>query len=121
MFKFYPLFIALGAFVVAALLSERAISQMQPDAKAVLVDASASTRLLNIVVAVVFLGLVLWRPIVGWGFLGVAYVCLAGRSVLRVQRLKFPISISRLLQASHLIVGAGMLVCASIFVSRALD
>jgi hypothetical protein len=68
--KYYPLFIALAAFVVAALLSERAISLMQPDAKAALVDASARTRLLNILVAAVFLGLILWRPIVGWGFLG---------------------------------------------------
>jgi len=57
MLNFYPLFIALAGFVVAALLSERAISLMQPDAKAALVDASARSRLLNILVGAVFLGL----------------------------------------------------------------
>jgi hypothetical protein len=69
MTQFYPLFIALGAFGVAALLSERAISLMQPDAKAALVDASARTRVLNILVAAVFIGLLLWHPIAGWVFL----------------------------------------------------
>jgi hypothetical protein len=68
MLNFYHLFIALAGLIIAALLSERAISRMQPDAKAALVDASASTRLLNILVAALFLGLILWRPIVGWVF-----------------------------------------------------
>lgn len=121
MLKFYPLFIALAAFVVAGLLTERAISRMQPDAKAALVDASSSTRLLSIFVAVVFLGLVVWRPIVGWVFLGVAYIGLAGRSILRVRRLNIPVSIARLLQAAHLTVGVGMLTCACIFALRAFQ
>jgi hypothetical protein len=121
MLNFYPLFIALAGFVVAALLSERAISLMQPDAKAALVDASARSRLLNILVAAVFLGLVLWRPIVGWAFLGAAYICLAGRSIIRVQHLNLPVSISRLLQAAHLIVALGMLICPCIFALRALQ
>jgi hypothetical protein len=121
MLNFYPLFIALAGFVVAALLSERAISLMLPDAKAALVDASARSRLLNILVGAVFLGLVLWRPIVGWVFLGVAYICLAGRSIIRVQHLNLPVSISRLLQAAHLTVALGMLICACIFALRALQ
>jgi hypothetical protein len=120
MLNFYPLFIALAGFVVAALLSERAIALMQPDAKAALVDASARSRLLNIIVAAVFLGFVLWRPIVGWVFLGAAYICLAGRSIIRVQHLNLPVSISRLLQAAHVIVALGMFICACIFALRAL-
>ncbi len=121
MLNYYPLFIALAGLVGAALLQERAISRMQPDAKAVLVDASASTRLLNILVAAVFLVLVLWRPIVGWGFLGAAYLGLAARSIVRIRRLNFPAPISRLLQAAHITVAVGMLICASVFVSRALQ
>jgi hypothetical protein len=121
MLNFYPLFIALAGFIVAALLQERAISRMQPDAKAALVDASARSRLLNILVAVLFLGLLIWRPIIGWVFLGVAYTYLAGRSIIRVHHLNFPVPVSRLMTTAHLAVGLGMLICASIFALRALQ
>jgi hypothetical protein len=121
MLNFYPLFIALAGFVVAALLSGRALSLMQPDAKAALVDASAPTRLLNILVAAVFVGLIIWRPIIAWAFLGVAYISLAVRSILRVQHLNLPVSISRLLHAANLTACVGMFICASIFELRALQ
>jgi hypothetical protein len=121
MLNFYPLFIALAGFVVAAFLSERALSLMQPDAKAALVDASARTRLLTIIVAAVFLGLILWRPVVAWAFLGVAYVSLGVRSIPRVQRLNLPVSISRLLHAANLTACVGMIVCACVFELRALQ
>jgi hypothetical protein len=120
MLNFYPLFIVLAGFLVAALLSERAISQMHPDAKAALVDATARTRLLTIPVVALFLGLLLWRPIVGWIFLGVAYVCLAGRSIIRVQHLDLPVSIARRLQSAHLVFALGMFICAGIFALRAV-
>jgi hypothetical protein len=119
--NYYPLFIALAGFVVAAVLSERALSLMQPDAKVALVDASALTRLLNILVAVVFIGLIIWRPVVAWAFLGVAYICLAVRSIPRVQRLNLPVSISRLLHTGNLSACVGMLICACIFELRALQ
>jgi hypothetical protein len=121
MLNYYPLFIALAGFVVAALLSERALSLMQPDAKAALMDASAPTRLLNILVAVVFTGLIIWRPAVAWAFLGVAYLCLAVRSIPRVQRLNLPVSVSRRLHAANLTACVGMLICACIFELRALQ
>ena len=121
MLNFYPLFIAMAGFVVAALLSQRALSLMSPDAKVALVDASAPTRLLNILVAAVFLGLIIWRPVVAWAFLGIAYVFLAVRSILRVQHLSLPVSISRLLHAANLAACIGMLTCACIFELRALE
>lgn len=121
MLNFYPLFIVLAGFVIAALLSTRALSLMQPEAKAALVDASAPTRLLNILVATVFVGLIIWRPVVAWAFLGVAYIGLAVRSALRLQRLNLPDSISRLLHAANLTACAGMLICACIFELRALQ
>jgi hypothetical protein len=121
MLNYYPLFIALAGFVVAALLSQRALSLMQPDAKAALVDASAPTRLLNILVAAVFIGLIIWRPVVAWAFLGAAYVGLAVRSIPRVQHLNLPVSISRLLHAANLAACVGMLICACLFELRALQ
>src|SRR5271170_233582 len=119
--NYYPLFIALAGFVLAALLSQRALSLMQADAKVALVDASAPTRLLNILVAVVFLGLIIWRPVVAWAFMGVAYIYLAIRSILRVQHLNLPVSISRLLHTANLTACVGMLICACIFELRALE
>jgi hypothetical protein len=121
MLNFYPLFIALAGFVVAALLSERVLSLMQPDDKVALVDASSSTRLLSILVAAVFAGLIFWRPVVAWAFLGVAYICLGIRSIIRVQHLNFPVSISRLLHTANLTACVGMLICACIFELRALQ
>ncbi len=120
MLDYYPLFLALAGFVIAALLSERALSQMQPDAKLALIAASASTRLLSILVAAVFVGLIVWRPIVAWAFLGAAYIGLAVRSIPRVRHLNLPASISRLLHAANLSACAGMLICACIFELRAL-
>jgi hypothetical protein len=121
MLNYYPLFIALAGFVLAALLSQRALSLMQPDAKVALVDASARTRLLSILVAAVFVGLIIWRPVVAWAFLGVAYICLAVRSILRVQHLNLPVSISRLLHTGNLTACVGMVICACIFGLRALQ
>jgi len=121
MLNFYPLFIALAGFIVAALLSQRALSLMQPGAKVALMDASAPTRLLNILVAAVFVALIIWRPVVAWAFLGIAYIWLAVRSILRVQHLNLPASIARLLHAANLAACVGMLICACIFELRALE
>ena len=121
MLNYYPLFIALAGFVVAALLSQRALSLMQPDAKVALVDASARTRLLSILVAAVFVALIIWRPVVAWAFLGIAYICLGVRSILRVQHLNLPVAISRLLHTANLTACVGMLICACIFELRALQ
>ena len=121
MLNYYPLFIALAGIVVATLLSQRAVSLMQPDAKVALVDASARTRLLTTLVAAVFVGLIIWRPVVAWGFLGIAYIGLGVRSILRVQHLNFPVAIARLLLTANLTACVGMLICACIFEVRALQ
>ena len=121
MLNYYPLFIALTGFVVAALLTQRALSLMQPDAKVALMNASAPTRLITILVAVVFVGLIIWHPVVAWAFLGIAYFCLGARSILRVQRLHLPVSIARLLHAANLTACVGMVICACIFEVRTLQ
>jgi hypothetical protein len=121
MINYYPLFIVLAAFVVGALLTQRALSLMQPEAKLALVEASARTRLLNILVAAVFIGLIVWRPVVAWAFLGVAYFCLAVRSIFRLRHLNLPVSISRLIYAANITVCVGMMICACIFELRALQ
>jgi hypothetical protein len=121
MLQFYPLFIAMAGFILATMLSSRALSLMQPDDKVALVDASARTRMLTVLVAALFVALVIWRPVVAWAFLGVAYICLALRSIVRLRRLGLPAPILRLLHAANLIACFGMVVCACIFELRALQ
>ena len=57
--KAYPLVFALAGFVASALLSERALTLMDADAKAALIDSSSRTRLLSLLAIGVFLALVL--------------------------------------------------------------
>ena len=121
MLNYYPLFIVLAGFVVGALLTQRALALMQPEAKLALVDASARTRFVNILVAAVFIGLIVWRPVVAWAFLGVAYFSLAVRSIFRLRRLNLPVAISQLLHAANITVCVGMIICACIFELRALQ
>jgi hypothetical protein len=116
----YPLFFALAGFVAAALLSERALALMDAGAKAALIDSLSSTRLLTLLVLGVFLGLVLWRPLFGWAFLGFAYLGLGARSVLRLRRLNLPPRSARLILIGNMSAVVGMTLCAFIFALRAL-
>ena len=116
----YPLFFALAGFVAAALLSERALALMDAGAKAALIDSLSSTRLLTLLVLGVFLGLVLWRPLFGWAFLGFAYLGLGARSLLRLRRLNLPPRSARLILIGNMSAVVGMTLCAFIFALRAL-
>src|SRR5450755_2775127 len=83
-------FSSLAGFVAASLLSVRALALMDASAKAALMDTLSSTRLLSLLVAGVFVVLILWRPLLGWAFLGFAYLGLGLRSVVRLRRLNLP-------------------------------
>jgi hypothetical protein len=102
------------------LLSVRALALMDASAKAALMDTLSSTRLLSLLVAGVFVVLILWRPLLGWAFLGFAYLGLGLRSVVRLRRLNLPPRSARLILIGNLTAVAGITVCALIFVLRAL-
>jgi hypothetical protein len=116
----YPVFFVIAGFVTAALLYRRAVTLMQADAKAALIASSSSTKLLNLLVAALFLALVLWRPPLGWIFLGCAYLGLLVRSVHRLRRLNLPARAARLVLIGNLAAVVGVALCASIFALRAL-
>jgi hypothetical protein len=116
----YPLLLALAGFVAAALLSERALVYMDAGAKAALIDALSRTRLLTLLVMALFVVLVLWRPLFGWTFLGLAYLGLGARSLLRLRRLNLPPRSSRLILIGNVTAVAGITLCAFIFALRAL-
>jgi hypothetical protein len=115
---FYPLLVAFAGFAAAALLSERGLSLLQPDAKASLMDTFARTRLLNLLVIVIFVPLVLWRPLVASVFLGLCYIALGTWAICRLLRLDLPAAASRLLLTGQIVAVAGIVLCALIFALR---
>ena len=117
---YYPLLIAIGGLVVSALLSERALVLMPPDAKVALMDSFARTRIFNLLVIVLCVPLIFWRPVFAWMFLGCSFLGLGVRSFFRLRRLSLPATASRLLLAGQTIAVAGIVVCALIFTLRAL-
>jgi hypothetical protein len=121
MLNAYPLLFALAGLAASTLLYERALGLMPADAKAALIDASSRTRLLTLVAMVLFLALVLWRPLWGWAFLGCAYLGLGTRSLLRLRRLGLPPRAARLLLIGNASAVAGIALCAFIFALRALQ
>jgi len=118
---YYPFFIAFFGLIASALLSERALSLMQADAKVALMDSSASTRLLNLLVIVIVAGLMFWRPLVAWVFLGCSFFGLGVRSVFRLRRLRLPVTASRLILAGNILAVGGIVACALIYALRTLQ
>lgn len=115
----FPLLIALAGAAASALLSERAFALMRPDDKAALVDASARTRMLILLVVALFVALMLWRPFVAWVFLGCSYLGLGVRMVIRLRRLGLPPAASRFLLTGQLLGAGGIVVCSVIYALRA--
>jgi hypothetical protein len=116
----YPILFVLGGFATSGLLYRRAIALMSADSKVALVDASSRTNLLNLLAITLFIGLLLWRPLFGWIFLGCAYLGLGARSVLRLRRLSLPARAARLILMGNWAAVVGITLCALIFAHRAL-
>jgi len=118
---YYPVLIAVVGFIASALLTERALSLLQAEAKAALVDSSRSTRLLNLLVIAIFAALIFWRPLVAWVFIGCSFLALGVRSVFRLRRLGLPMTPSRLILAGNTLAVGGIVACALICALRTLQ
>jgi hypothetical protein len=116
---FFPIFILLAAFAVSALTSERAIAQLSPEARSVLVAAAARTRVIALGVLGIFVALMAWRPIVAWVFLGGSFLGLGVRMTLRLRRLRFPPRAARLLLAGQWTGVGGIEVVSVMYAMRA--
>jgi hypothetical protein len=117
-YNFYPLFIAVAGVGIAAVLSERALTLLQADAKGALIDAFARVRWMNLVGVSLFAALLLWRVPIAWAALGVEYTLLSAWSVLRVRALKLPQAVSSRLIASVVLRALGIATCAFIYAVR---
>jgi hypothetical protein len=120
MLSAYPLIFVIAGFVSATMLYRRAVALLSADAKAALIASSSSTKSLNLLIIAVFLALELWRPAIGWMFLGCAYLGLLARSVVRLRRLNLPARAARLILIGNVAAVVGLTLCASIFALRAL-
>jgi hypothetical protein len=116
----YPILIVLAGFAASGLLYRRGVALMSADAKAALVDATSRTNLLVLLVIAVFVALLFWRPLLGWIFLGCAYLGLGVRSVFRLRQLQLPTRAARLVLVGNWAGIAGIVLCALIFAQRAL-
>jgi hypothetical protein len=117
----YPTLFAVAGLIASTLLYERALKLMDAGAKAALMDASSSTRRLSVLVVIVFLALVLWRPLIGWVFLACAYLGLGVRSFFRLRRLNLPPRASGLILIGNVSAVIGIALCAGIFALRVLQ
>jgi uncharacterized membrane protein len=93
---------------------------MRADAKAALIDSYSRTRMFTLFVVAVFFVLVFWRPLIGWIFLGCAYLGLGARSIVRLRRLNLPQHAARLILIGNVSAVVGITLCAVIFALRAL-
>jgi hypothetical protein len=118
LFNAYPVLIAVAGFIVATALSKRAVSLMPTQSKAALLDSTSRSRPLILFVLVLFFGLAIWRPFIGWLFLACAYIGLGVRSTIRLQRLNLPAAESRLVLVGNWCAVSGVVVCALSFCSR---
>jgi hypothetical protein len=120
MLNAYPLIFVIGGFIAAGVLYRRAVALMQPAARAALIASSSSTKTLNLLIIALFLAVMFWRPLLGWIFLGCAYLGLLARSILRLRKLNLPAQAARLVLIGNLAAVVGITLCASIFALRAL-
>ena len=120
MLNAYPIFFVLAGFAASAVLYRRAVALMPAGSKAALIDASSRTNLLSLIVLALFIVLLLWRPLLGWAFLGCAYLGLGVRSVFRLRRIDVPARAARLVLAGNWAAVGGIALCAFVFVHRAL-
>ena len=116
----YPEFLVFAGLVASSALYRRAFDLMEADAKLALVASSSSTKYLNYLVIGIFLGLLLWRPLLAWVFLGCAYVGLGARSVLRIRRLNLPARAASLVLMGNLAAVLGIGLCSTFFALRFL-
>jgi hypothetical protein len=116
----YPVILALAGFIASTLLYQRALALMPAAAKAALIDSSSRTRILDLLAVGVFVALVLWRPLIGWVFLGCAYLGLGVRSYFRLKRLDLPPRAAHYLLIGNMCAVVGIASCAFIFALRAL-
>ena len=116
----YPILFVLAGFVASSLLYRRGVALMSADAKAALVDATSRTNLLVVLVIAVFVALLFWRPLLGWVFLGCAYLGLGVRSIFRLRKLRLPTRAARFILVGNWAGIAGIVLCALIFANRGL-
>jgi hypothetical protein len=117
----YPIFFALAGIFASTMFYKRAFALMDANGKVALSNSSSSTRFLNLLVVGVFLALVLWRPLIGWVFLGCAYLGLGVRSFFRLRRLDLPRRAANYVLIGNASAVIGIALCAFIFALRSLQ
>jgi hypothetical protein len=116
----YPFLIVVFGFLAAAWLSEQCLALLDPGQKARLMDAFARLRKLSLIFVGLFIALVIWKPMIGWGALGLFYTATAIWGVFRASQLGLPRPAFNRFALGRFAVVAGFAICGAIFLVRAL-
>jgi hypothetical protein len=118
LFNAYPVLVALSGFVIAIVLSRRAVSLVRRRPQAFLPHSRLRSRLLVLLEVAVLFAFAIWRSPIGWVALACIYVALGAWSTLRLQRLHLPVAASQLLLIGNWSAVLGVVACGVIFCLR---
>jgi hypothetical protein len=118
MYQILPFLIVIGGFVIAAFLSERALSKLSTEQKAQSMVAFSTARRIHLAAVVLFALLAVWRPAIAWVLIGLYFIVATIWGVSRLLGLGLPHAARNLFLAGQLVVASGIVVCAVIMLAR---
>jgi hypothetical protein len=117
---YLPLLLAVAGFLVAALLSERALTILSVEQKAQVLDAFSAARKIHILVIVAFILLALWWPLAAWTFIAVYFVGAAIWGARRLAGLRLPQPAHKYFMLGQCAVATGVVSCAVVVMTRSM-
>jgi hypothetical protein len=118
MYQILPFLIVTSGFVVAAFLSESALSQLSAEQKAQVMVAFSAARRVHLAAVILFALLVLWRPAIAWVQIGLYFIAATIWGVSRLFGLGLPHAARNRFLAGQLFVATGIVVCAVVMLTR---
>jgi hypothetical protein len=115
---YLPFLLAVAGFIVAALLSERAITKLSVEQKAQVLDTFSVARKIHLFVIVAFVLSVLWWPVAAWTLIAAYFVGAAIWGARKLAGLRLPQPAYRYFLAGQLTVAAGVVACAAVVITR---
>jgi hypothetical protein len=113
MASYWPFVVVVAAFLIGALLSEKALALLNSEEKARLLDAFARSRKWHILAMGAFvLVILLWSARLGWLGIGVYFLAVGILAPAKVRQLAFPSDATRLLLIGQAFVTAGLVLCS---------
>lgn len=115
---YLPFLLAVAGFIVAALLSERAMTKLSVEQKARVLDTFSAARKIHLLVIVAFVLSLFWWPAAAWALLAAYFVGAAIWGTQKLVGLHLPQPAHNYFLAGQLAVAGGVVACAAVVISR---